>query len=71
MSIAEWARRMRNVRGASYTYKCEFLLEEEETRRNKKPDHVKEKANAAGREKAYFERAEGVSVFELPGDAAD
>ena len=72
MSIAEWARRMRNVRGASYTYKCEFLLEEEETRDNKKPDNGKEKANAAARlEKVFFERAEGVSVLDVLWDAAD
>lgn len=72
MSIAEWARRMMNVRGASYTYKCEFLLAEEETRRDKKSEDVKEKKNAsAGREKVFFEPAEGVSVSDVLWDAAD
>ena len=71
MSIAEWARRMRNVRGASYTYKCEFLLEEEEARRAKKTDSVKEKADASGRAKVFFEPAESVSVIDLPGETAD
>ena len=71
MSVAEWARRMMKVRGASYTYKCEFLLEEEEARGVKKSEDVKKKANAAGREKVFFEPAESVSVIDLPGETAD
>ena len=73
MSLWEWAGRMRSIRGASYTYKCEFLLAGEETREaeNRKPDDRKKKPDAAGdRKKAYFEPPEAALVSEVMEDAA-
>ena len=57
MPLLTWMRRMANVRGSTYTYKCDFLLAEAEEREERT-----RKANAKGRnedrkEKGRRERA--------------